>query len=87
LARGWITVLGPRVMRCVPVKEAFSAITRVDATEVGGLGAEGIVGARLEDDIAVVASCYIKLCTIQKGENIYLIYGRSMNECVLSLKT
>lgn len=51
LVRGWTMVLLPSVMRCVPVREALSAITRVDAREVGGFGAAGIVEALFEDDI------------------------------------
>ena len=53
LVRGWTMVLLPRVMRCVPVREALSAITRVDEREVGGLDAAGIVDALFEDDILV----------------------------------
>lgn len=59
LLRGWITVFPPRVMRQVPVKDAWSAMIRVDAREVGGLGAVGIVEVRLEDDILVVRRAII----------------------------
>lgn len=51
LVRGCTMVLDPRAMRCVPVREALSAITRVDARDVGGLGAAGIVEALFEEDI------------------------------------
>jgi len=50
---GWATVLDPRVMRCVPVRDAFSAITTEEARLVGGLGPVGMVDARLEDDILI----------------------------------
>lgn len=40
-------------MRCVPVREACSAIMRVEAREVGGLGARGRVEARLVDIVVV----------------------------------
>jgi hypothetical protein len=53
LVRGWTMVLLPSVIRCVPVREALSAITRVDAREVGGLGAAGIVEALFEEDIVI----------------------------------
>ena len=36
-------------MRCVPVRMAWSAITREEEREVGGLGAGGAMEARLED--------------------------------------
>jgi hypothetical protein len=70
-------VLLPRVMRCVPVREALSAITRVDAREVGGFGAAGIVEALLEDDISIFLSVAIateakevlsQLRSIMRGE-------------------
>ena len=51
--RGWTTVFDPRVMRCVPVNEACSAMTREDERDVGGLGAGGIVDCRFEEDILV----------------------------------
>jgi hypothetical protein len=51
-------VFGPRVMRCVPVNEACSAMTREDARDAGGLGAGGIVEGRFED-ILVVIGCVI----------------------------
>ena len=47
-------MLDPRVMRCVPVRDAFSAITSEEARLVGGLGPEGMVDARLEDDILMI---------------------------------
>jgi hypothetical protein len=53
-ARGWTTVLDPRVMRCVPVREACSAMIRDDARDVGGLGGAGMVEARLEDIVPVI---------------------------------
>lgn len=52
--RGWITALEPSVMRFVPVRDAFSAMTRVDARDVGVLGPEGILETRLDDDIVIV---------------------------------
>lgn len=51
---GWITVFAPRVIKCVPVSEACSAMTKVGAREAGGLGAAGIVEARFDDDISAV---------------------------------
>jgi len=56
--RGWTTVFDPRVMRCVPVKEACSAMTREDERDVGGLGAGGMVDCRFEEDILVVYQPY-----------------------------
>jgi hypothetical protein len=53
LARGWTTVLDPRVMGCVPVREACSAMVREDARDVGGLGGTGIVEARFEDMVPI----------------------------------
>lgn len=52
-------MLEPRVIRCVPVREACSAMVREDAREVGGLGGAGIVEARLDDIVPVneVANC------------------------------
>ena len=38
----------------MPVKEAFSAIVRLEESEVGGFGAAGAVEARLEEDIVVL---------------------------------
>ncbi len=38
LQRGWITVLLPIMMRCVPVKDALSEMTALDEMVVGGLG-------------------------------------------------
>ena len=51
LVRGWTIVFDPMVMRKLPVMEALSAIVTVEESEVGVLGPEGIVEARLEDDI------------------------------------
>lgn len=51
LVLGWTTVFDPSVMRLLPVMEALSAMTTVEEREVGVLGPEGIVEARLEDDI------------------------------------
>lgn len=53
-ARGCTAVFGPRAMRWVPVREACSAIMRVEARVVGGLGAAGMVEARLEDIFNIV---------------------------------
>jgi len=41
-------------MGCVPVRDAFSAITRLEEREVGGLGAGGIVEVRLLEDIVLL---------------------------------
>ena len=46
-------MLKPSVIRCVPVREACSAIMREDARDVGGLGGAGMVEARLEDILAM----------------------------------
>lgn len=54
--RGWTIVPLPRVMRCVPAREALSPITSVDAREVGGLGVAGSVEALFEDDILAALS-------------------------------
>jgi len=54
LVRGCITVLEPILMGCVPVRDAFSAITRLEEREVGGLGAGGIVEVRLLEDIVLL---------------------------------
>ena len=67
LVRGWTMVLDPRVMRCVPVREALSAITSVDARDVGGLGAAGIVEALFEDDILKVL---VVRAELTKGSSI-----------------
>jgi len=40
-------------MRCVPVREACSAMIRDDAREVGGLGGAGMVEARLDDIVLI----------------------------------
>lgn len=61
LVRGWTMVLLPSDMRCVPVREALSAITRLEAREVGGLGAAGIVDALFEDDIATLLAIKSRL--------------------------
>lgn len=58
--RGWIAVLGPRAMRCVPVREAESAIMRVEERVVGGLGAGGAMEARL-DAILKAICCMLEL--------------------------
>ncbi len=47
-------MLEPSVIRCVPVREACSAIVREDARDVGGLGGVGIVDTRLEDILAIL---------------------------------
>jgi hypothetical protein len=44
-------VFDPKVMWCVPVTEACSAMTREDARDVGGFGGGAIAEARFEDDI------------------------------------
>ena len=44
----------PKVIRCVPVREACSAMAREDARDVGGLGSGGIVEALFEVDIVRV---------------------------------
>ena len=54
-------MLLPSDMRCVPVREALSAITRLEAREVGGLGAAGIVDALFEDDIATLLAIKSRL--------------------------
>lgn len=48
---GWMIVLEPIVMRCVPISCALSAIVRDDDSCVGGFGAEGTVEGRFDDDI------------------------------------
>lgn len=51
LVRGWMMVFDPMVMRLLPVMEALSAMVTDEEREVGVLGPDGIVEARLEDDI------------------------------------
>jgi hypothetical protein len=43
-------------MRCVPVRDALSPITRVDARDVGGLGAAGIVDALFDDMLIILTA-------------------------------
>lgn len=57
LVRGCITVLEPILIGFVPVRDAFSAMTRLEASEVGGLGAGGIVEVRLLEDILELWLC------------------------------
>lgn len=46
-------MFSPIDMRFVPVRAAFSAMTRAGARRTGGFGAGGAVEARLEEDIAM----------------------------------
>lgn len=50
-------MLEPIAMRCVPIREACSAIVMVEESEVGGLGGGGIMDWRLEDIVIAGLVC------------------------------
>jgi len=75
LVRGCITVLEPILMGCDPVRDAFSAMTRLEENEVGGLGAGGIVEVRRLEDIASYDDVRVDGICIASRFNSLLLTG------------